>query len=152
MSELRSTAEPAVYFLDANVPMYAIGRPHPYRGPCIQLLKRIETGRIHVVTSVEVLQELLHRYISLDAPDVASTVFTSTKKLCDEILPVQEGDLDRAHELLRDQPGIAVRDAVHAATMLNRGLSLILSTDRHFDDISGIERIDPIELIQLRQD
>lgn len=126
--------------------MYAIGKPHPFKQPCVALLHRIEAGAIQVVTSVEILQELLHRYHSLRAYEVAAFTFANTKTLCERILPVLEADLDRAYQMLKDLPLINVRDAIHAATMLNNDLREIISTDTHFDAIPGIVRVDPVQL------
>jgi predicted nucleic acid-binding protein len=134
-------------FLDANILMYAVGKDHLYREPCREILRRIEADDLVVVTSVEVLQELLHRYRSLGQLDLATTVYRATKDLCEEILPVTEEDIDYAHELLQAHPLINVRDALHAATALRRGIKRILSTDSHFDDLPGITRLDPVELV-----
>lgn len=131
------------HFLDANIVMYAIGTDHPVKPGCVAVLKRVEAGSIQVVTNVEVFQELLHRYYSLGRYEVADQAFTNLKTLCEQILPVLESDLDRAYTILREQPMISIRDAIHAATMLNSGLHTIISTDRHFDAIQGLTRIDP---------
>ena len=139
-------ARRAPAFLDANILMYAIGKEHPYKQPCIAVLKQIEAEAIHVVTSVEVLQEILHRYYSLRSPEVATTAFTNMKRLCERVFPVFEADVDRAHRMLQDLPHLNVRDAIHAATILNNHLRSIISTDKHFDEIKGIRRIDPAKL------
>ncbi len=143
-------ARRAPAFLDANILMYAIGRDHPYKAPCIAVLKRIEAEALQVVTSVEVLQEILHRYYSLRNYEVATTAFGSMKRLCERVLPVVEADVDRAHRILQDLPHLGVRDAIHAATMLNNGLRKIVSTDRHFDEIKAIARLDPVKLSRRR--
>ncbi len=52
--------------------MYAVGKDHPNRESCREVLRRIEADDLTVVTSVEVLQELLHRYRSLGQPDLAT--------------------------------------------------------------------------------
>lgn len=57
-----------------------------------------------------------------------------------------EEDLDHAHEILQAHASISVRDALHAATALRRGIKSILSTDHHFDDLPEITRLDPAEL------
>lgn len=137
-------AERKLYFLDANIVMYAIGKAHAYQQPCIQVLKQIQRELIHVVTSVEVLQEILYRYYLFRNYEVAEKAFTNMKKICESILPVVEADVDRAYHILQDLPHISVRDAIHAATMLNNGLKAIISTDKHFDAIPGIIRIDPV--------
>ena len=43
---------------------------------------------------------------------------------------------------------LRVRDAVHAATALRRGISIILSADHDFDDIAGLERLDPHDAVR----
>ena len=35
-------------------------------------------------------------------------------------------------------------DAIHIATMLNRGILHIVSADTHFDSVAGIQRIEPL--------
>ncbi|MFY9826438.1 MAG: type II toxin-antitoxin system VapC family toxin [Thermoanaerobaculia bacterium] len=134
-------------FLDANILMYAVGKDHPNRESCREVLRRIEADDLTVVTSVEVLQELLHRYRSLGQPDLATTIYRAAKDLCEEILAVTEEDLDHAHEILQAHASISVRDAVHAATALRCGIKSILSTDHHFDDLPEITRLNPVELV-----
>lgn len=123
--------------------MYAVGKDHPHRGPCRAVLEQVERDEIDVVTSVEVLQEILHRYFSLNRPGLAELAYRSLEKSCEQILPVTKADLDRAFDLLKSHPDIRSRDAVHAAVMLNHGLVRILSTDTHFDHIAGITRVAP---------
>jgi predicted nucleic acid-binding protein len=56
-------------------------------------------------------------------------------------------NLDHAHEILQAHASISVRDAVHVATALRRGIKSILSTDHHFDDLPEITRLNPVELV-----
>jgi len=46
-------------------------------------------------------------------------------------------------DLFEANPGLDARDAVFAAVALNRGIEVILTTDRAFDEVRGLERIDP---------
>jgi len=131
------------YFLDANIVMYAVGKDHPYKTPCRTILQRVERDEIDVVSSAEVLQEILHRYFSLNRSDLAEIAYRALEKACEQIFSVTKADLDRAFDLLRAHPGIRSRDAVHAAVMLNNSLTHILSTDDHFDRIAGITRVAP---------
>ena len=48
-------------------------------------------------------------------------------------------DLFEAHR----STGMKPRDAIHAATMRNNGITRLLSTDKDFDAISSIARVDP---------
>ena len=54
-------------FLDANIFMYAAGKEHIYKQPCVQILQGVESQQIVGVANVEVLQELLYRYHHIPA-------------------------------------------------------------------------------------
>ncbi len=56
---------------------------------------------------------------------------------------LQKNKVKRAIELFEwyGPRGVSARDVVHAAVMLNNGLTHILSTDEHFDVIEGITRV-----------
>ena len=54
---------PAV-FIDANVPIYAAGREHPYKQPCARILRILADDPQSFVTDSEVLQEIMHRYLA----------------------------------------------------------------------------------------
>jgi len=131
------------YFLDANIIMYAMGGDHPLRAPCRDQLERIKKGELAVVTSTEVLQELLHRYLSLKMPGHAEEAFHATAGLCRKVFPVTLSDLEKAMEIIKANSTLNARDAVHAAVMLNNKIENILSTDQHFDAIEGIKRVAP---------
>jgi predicted nucleic acid-binding protein len=51
----------------------------------------------------------------------------------------------RAMELWSEHDRLDVRDAIFAAQALNRGIDAILSPDRDFDEIPGLQRIDPAD-------
>lgn len=50
-------------------------------------------------------------------------------------------DVERAKTVVLTRPGVSARDAVHVAIMERRGTSRVLSFDRGFDAIPGIQRI-----------
>ena len=131
------------FFLDANVIMYSLGSSHSCKEPCKKILEKIKLGDIRAVTNTEVLQEILHRYFSIGKPDIAEIGYTSMVHLCLTIFPVTLAETNRALELMKANPAITSRDAIHAATMINNEIKEIISTDAHFDLILGIKRIDP---------
>lgn len=130
-------------FLDANIIMYALGKEHPLRNRCRKYLEKIKTGDLTVVTNTEVLQEILHRYFSLRMPVLAEEAYHAVKTMSKDVYPVTVSEVDRALVLLKEFPSINSRDAIHVATMLNKGIKKILSTDPHFDGIHGISRMKP---------
>lgn len=127
-------------FIDSNLPMYVAGRDHPLREPARRLLARMQGGEIEGCTSTEVLQEILYRYAGLRRFDLAGEVYDLFVQLCPVVFPVTLADTDRARALLGSRVEASVRDLVHAAVMLNNGVSLIATFDRGFDTIPGIRR------------
>ncbi|MEK9150429.1 MAG: type II toxin-antitoxin system VapC family toxin [Candidatus Desantisbacteria bacterium] len=134
-----------VYFLDANIIMYAVGKEHPYKKGCQQIISMIKQEKISVITDTEIIQEILHRYLSLRMPQDAFENAEDTINLTQHLLPIGEGEIERAIELLKKyQPALETRDAIHVASMLNYGIKEIISTDKHFDLLTEIKRIDPL--------
>ena len=133
-------------FLDANILMYAAGGEHPLREPCRLALARMLDDEVMLVTDAEVLQEILYRYFSIDRPEVARILHDAAIRICDRILSIDERHTSRALELLLEHPRLSPRDAIHVATMEVDGLELLLSTDRDFDGLRQLERIDPAGL------
>ncbi len=128
-------------FLDSNIPMYVAGRAHSNREPARRVLERVRKGLLEACTSTEVLQEILYRFSGMNRRDLAATVYDLFVEVCPEVLPVTLADTDRAGQLLQEVPQVSVRDAVHAAVMLNHGIPRIASFDRGFDLVPGIERL-----------
>jgi predicted nucleic acid-binding protein len=129
-------------FVDSNIPMYVAGRDHPNRDPARRFLDGARAGRLDLCTSVEVLQEILHRYVGLKRPDLAAQVYELFIEVCPVVFPVTLSDTDRAKGLVESPGGISVRDAVHAAVMLNNKVVQIATFDTGFDRISGLKRLD----------
>ena len=128
-------------FIDSNIPMYVAGRDHPLRAPAMRVLERIRAGELAGCSSTEVLQEILYRYTGLRRVDLAREVYDLFVALCPVILPVTLADTDRARDLIGAGAGVSVRDAVHAAVMLNNDVSEIATFDTGFNAIDGIRRM-----------
>ncbi len=128
-------------FVDSNVPMYVAGGDHPNRGPALRLMARARSREIELVTSTEVLQEILYRYVGLGHPDLAVRVYDLFVQQCEVVLPVTLADMDRVRAILGSPTQVSVRDAVHAAVMLENGITEIASFDHGFDNVAGITRV-----------
>jgi predicted nucleic acid-binding protein len=130
-----------VIFLDANVPMYLVGRPHPHKADAQLVLERLAAERRRLVTSSEVFQEILHRYVSTDRRHKIEQAFETLRGLVDEVLAIKEADVFAAKDLLHAHPRLSARDALHTAVMRRRGITEILSFDRGFDALGGLKRL-----------
>ena len=135
-------------FLDANVPIYAAGAPHPHREPCIEILDLAYLHPQSFVTNAEVLQELIHRYRSRrEWSSIGSPVFASFAALMGgRIEAVYAQDARVAAELADRDVRASARDLIHAATMRRIGIELIVSADKQFDGVPGVTRLDPLDV------
>jgi predicted nucleic acid-binding protein len=59
----------------------------------------------------------------------------------DEVYGVELDDVLRAKDLLASSDGVSARDALHVAVMDRVGVRRIVSFDRGFDGVEGLERI-----------
>jgi predicted nucleic acid-binding protein len=128
-------------FVDANVPMYLVGRPHPHKLDAQVTVERLIAGREGMVTSSEVFQEIMHRYLSLDRRDRIGVAFDALQEIVDDVFAVEKDDVLMARDLVNAHPRLAARDAVHVAVMRRRKIARILSFDTGFDEVAGIKRL-----------
>ena len=137
-------------FLDVSVPMYAAGREHWYRESCVWVMEAITERRFEVAVDTEIIQEILYRYGALQCWKTAVTLATSVLELVPTVHSVTADDARAAVRLFEEyaRKGVKARDVLHVAVMRRQGLHRIISTDRHFDGIAGIERLDPLELFE----
>ena len=142
-----SDAEPL--FVDTNVFMYLAGDDPLMRDRCRAALRALVDREVPLLTSAEVLQEILHRYVSIDRVDHARLVYGAAVDICKEILPIAERQTARALALLLRHPHLPARDALHVAAMQDRGIRRILSAARHFDRVDAVHRVDPAEVEPL---
>ena len=128
-------------FVDSNIPMYLVGAPHPHKTDSRRWLEELINGRERLVTDAEVLQEILHRYVSIERPDAIQPAFNALLGVVDEVFSVDHMAVERAKVIVLGQKGISARDAVHLAVMQIQGISKILSFDQGFDGFAGITRL-----------
>jgi hypothetical protein len=135
-----------------NVPMYAIGRDHPRREASVWIMREIARGELRAIIDVEIIQEVLHRFGEGNFLPVGLSLARELMEIVPAILPIFATDVALAADLLqRHAPqGFRSRDAIHAAVMHNNGLTTIVTADRHFDLLPGVERIDPRALYERR--
>jgi predicted nucleic acid-binding protein len=130
-----------VIFLDANVPMYIVGADHPHKVEAQHLIGRLVREQRRLVTSSEVFQEILHRFVSIDRRDRIEPTFELLGGLVDEVLPVEAADVFAAKDLIHAHPQLSARDALHVAVMRRYEVREVVSFDRGFDVVGGIARL-----------
>ena len=142
---------PAV-FIDANVPIYASGRDHPYKQPCSRILRIAAYDPDSFVTDAEVLQELVHLYLSSRRwPLGRDVALAFAEAMRGRIEPVLAEDVTWAMHLADYNPDVSSRDLLHASVMRRLGSTSIISADADFDRLQGIDRLDPARLGEWEQ-
>jgi len=130
-----------VILIDSNIPMYLVGAPHPNKTKARFLLEKLAMEKRRLVTDAEVLQEILHRFVSLNRRDAIQPAFDSLLLAVDQVFPVDKTVVDRAKQIVLGYAQLSARDAVHVAVMQQNGIQQILSFDSGFDTIPGVARL-----------
>jgi predicted nucleic acid-binding protein len=133
------------FLFDTSVFVYALGGEHRYREPCRAILIEMRGGRLAGETSIESIHEFAYvrcRH-GIARPDAAESA-RDIASVC-PLHTVERSDIERALTLWCEHERLDMRDAIFAAQALNREIDSILSPDRDFDEIDGLERIDPAD-------
>jgi predicted nucleic acid-binding protein len=129
------------FFVDANAILYS-AIDGPGRESCLRVLKAVAEGEAAGRTSPAVLKEVWHVAESRYAGQLTGLV-ESALAIFSPLLPVTEEALSRA--LAIDADSLGPNDRLHLGTCATNGIGAVLTADRDFDGVSGIERIDPLD-------
>lgn len=130
--------------LDSTIAAYALGGSDARRDACRSMMQRAAAGEIRAYASVEMIQELVHHRLRISGKRADSAADGRDVMASCTVLNFDTEVLDLALDLIEKNPSVRGRDAVHAATALAYGIERIASTDRAFDNIPGITRVDPL--------
>ena len=128
-------------FVDSNIPMYLVGAPHPRKVAAQRLVERALADGERLVTDVEVLQEILHRYVAIDRRDAIQPAFDAILGVVDDVFSIDRATVERARTIVLGRRSLSARDALHVSVMEREGIARILSFDTGFDGCPGITRI-----------
>lgn len=128
-------------FIDSNIPMYLVGAAHPCKDRALDLIDHLTRERKRLVTSVEVYQEIIHRFCAIKRREGIRAAFEALDCLADDVFPIDAEDVREAHRLALTHSNLSARDTLHVAVMNRHRISEILSFDQGLDQVSGIFRI-----------
>ncbi len=124
-------------FVDTNVFMYAVGRPHPLQTAAQRFFVDVNRSGTPLCTSAEVMQELAHAYL----PTARLQTFDATLELIAnaavEVWPLEEADVALARRLHELYPALHARDLCHLASCRRRGVREIKTFDQTFAAITS---------------
>jgi predicted nucleic acid-binding protein len=130
-----------VIFVDSNIPMYLIGAAHPHKVDAQRQLEAQIAAGERLVTDAEVLQEILHRYVAINRRDAIQPAFEALLGVVDHVFAVEQTDAERAKDILYGASQLSARDALHVAIMQRHGVCRIMTFDKGFSNVPGIERL-----------
>jgi len=132
-----------VIVLDTTVLVYAKGADHPLRDPCRRLIGAIAAGRVEATTTPEVIQEFMHVRARRHGRAGAATLARDYAELLSPLLVVDRPQLDRGLLLFEAVTDLGAFDAVLAAAALAAAATHLVSADRAFGDVDGLDHVQP---------
>lgn len=129
------------FFVDTNVLIYSRSSPpSAYSDPCMEILDAIERDEVDAQISTAVLEEVWHLELTnrVGAIDGLTAI---VHELFSPVLAVTDEIFARALALPHSK--IGAKDRVHVATCLEHGIDRIVTADKAFDTVAGLQRIDP---------
>jgi uncharacterized protein len=133
------------FLYDTSIFVYALGSEHRYREPCREIVRRAAAGDLQGEAGADLLQELVHQRARRTGDRLGAAEAGRRVAKLAWWHPLEPNDVQRGIDLYEAHDGLDARDAVFAALAINRGIDAILATDRAFDGIDGLERIDPAD-------
>jgi predicted nucleic acid-binding protein len=116
--------------------MYLVGRQHPNRDALEEFLRA--NSDEEYVTSAEVYQEIVHRYVAIDRRPAIADCFRLLDAMTRRVYPITRQDVDRAEAICLLQRQLSSRDCLHLAIMERFGVRRVLTWDRDFGLWPGI--------------
>ncbi len=127
-------------FVDANVFMYAVGGDHRLKGESREFFDNVAAFDVPLVTSVEVIQELLHAYLPVQRFDSFTDALSLVAELEVEVWPLEMSDVMMAWQLREKHPALSARDLCHLASCRSRGVSEMMTFDTSLRAASQAQR------------
>ena len=124
-------------FVDTNVFMYAVGRPHPLRDPAREFLSECIRSGTPLCTSAEVLQELAHAYLPVGRKETLDAALSLIARSRVEVWPLEQEDVTLARQLHEQHPTLGARDLCHLASCRRRGVRDVRTFDQALGAVLG---------------
>ena len=124
-------------FVDTNVFMYAVGKPHPLKSQARDFFHESLLNSESLCTSAEVLQELMHVYLPVRRADVFEDAVALMDRVDVEVWPLEQADVVLAGQLHDRYPELSARDLCHLASCRRRNVREIKTFDRALASVFG---------------
>lgn len=129
------------FFVDANAILYSAVEG-PARESSLRVLEAIADGTCDGRTSPLVLEEVWHVAEQL-YPGRLEGLVAHALSIFSPLLPVTEADV--VHALALEVSALDANDRLHLGTCASHDIDVVLTADRAFDGVAGVERVDPLD-------
>ncbi len=129
--------------IDTNIIMYALGRSHPLKESCRDVLLNVAREKTEANIDAETLQELLYVYDSRGEREKALKVVEDMFILFPNPYAIKKDEIETAKDLMEKYNSLIARDAIHCAVAINYNLEGIISTDKDLELIKEISLFKP---------
>jgi predicted nucleic acid-binding protein len=119
-----------VIFVDSNIFIYAVGRPHSLREEAQRFFLQSNQKGAHLATSAEVLQELLHVYLPAGRLATLDAALELATRGVDRVLPIDAEAVMQARALAEQHPELTARDLLHLAVCRINRITELKTFDR----------------------
>ena len=120
-------------FVDSNVFVYAVGKPHPLRAEAQNFFMESSRNGKRLVTSAEVLQELLHVYLPVGRIETLDAALDLATKGVDQIIPITGETVIQGRHLVAEYQGLTAKDLLHLSVCLIHKIPEIKTFDRNLN-------------------
>lgn len=124
-------------FVDTNVFMYAVGRPHPLQASAQDFFVEAHRQGKSLCTSAEVMQELAHVYLPAGRLRTFDATLELMASAAVEVWPLEAADVALARQLYHQYPSLQARALCHWVSCRRRGVRDVKTFDREFAAIAG---------------
>lgn len=123
--------------------MYTSGDDHALKAPCTQIMALVAEGKLEAVTTPEAIQEFAHVFARRRGRRAAFERATAYATLLAPLRVSQPGHLEVGLQIWSDNEHLGAFDAVLAAIALDTNYQTLVSADRAFDSIPGLNVVYP---------
>ena len=118
-------------FVDSNVFIYAVGKPHPLKNEAQDFFLTSSKRGKRLATSAEVLQELLHVYLPVGRLATLDAALELATKGVDRVIPISSETVLLARDLAARHPGLTARDLLHLSVCQLNEIKELKTFDRN---------------------
>jgi predicted nucleic acid-binding protein len=140
LKRVRNSEE--LHFVDSNVFFYAKIMDKEYGRSSAEVLRKIQEGELTAATSVLVILEVANALkkfgLAKEVKDTVDSIFSLSMM----IVNLDDSDTRNAIDIFH-RHRISPYDCAHVAVMKHAEISNIISADKDFEHIPGIQRRDP---------